>query len=981
MGGSVDGRDSSVVSTELADLCSRLFRQDGVDADTYRVTQVPNLEPAHFHSQVVTPIVAANHQGSRVVSVWDHRPSQPYSIVLGGTGGFPSWSSTDGSSGQILWPPGTGAVSLGPACDTITPLMDLPHWIRLAASRLPSEEATAPMSVVEDQVGFLAHLEFRLVVIAIPIAADRSESLRNDVVEQIQSVAQRGDLGMSGLLLDVLREELEELTEARSAGLWNVHALVGATKSEAAAQVAAVWAAASRLHMGARVRFSPVGEPASLRTCLERTVRSGDDPLSPAAPFRVGSNTVAALARPPLREIPGVVARTTNPFDVTPQPSSGGIRFGRILDAAGTPIDALDVPLSSIGKHTFIHGATGAGKSQATRHLLTELSKNGIPWIVLEPAKTEYASAMQERLEAVRTELPNASLADVHVVRPGDPEATPVSLNPLQPEPGANYQAHLDVFTDLAVAAFNADSPFPEVLTQAVDVAVRRAGWDPSLSEPTRAVADLYAEDDLPHVPGVKDLVQACHEVISSKGYGKEIESNLRGFVDMRLGTLTTGTKRAAFVSGYPLSLTTALSRNVVLELQELGTDSDRALFMGLFLARLAQAARVRHARDPVDGEVRNVVVIEEAHRLLRNPDDLEGAAARAVESFTDLLAEIRSQGVALIIAEQIPSKIADDVVKNTAIKCMGRTPAADDREFVGAAIGLTEDQSREVVSLPPGSFAVHTDSEDSPLLVKFPYVAEKRAASALDPAPLAGPLPPWFGQAATAGAGNQRDVARAAQLLDDPRWVALIELTILSHLIGWPPPQLDDVGRSLLRGLLGPDSTEIVSALVIGSLTEAGVWSRKRVLGHYTPESLAVVVATFATDLLEGRQPPAPDQRWRSRPHQWAAISKTLKGANPSTPHPDTARWLSWGLPYVIDGPAQTQLEVVRRSVIPRPRDDYRDVVLGEEALVDLVKANGGSPQNALGLLFTFLANSQAERQALIERLVGYLDYQESRS
>ena len=54
-------------------------------------------------------------------------------------------------------------------------------------------------------------------------------------------------------------------------------------------------------------------------------------------------------------------------------------------------------------------------------------------------------------------------------------------------------------------------------------------------------------------------------------------------------------------------------------------------------------------------------------------------------------------------MAEQIPTKLVPDVVKNTALKIVHRLPAEDDRQLVGAAMNLSEEQSRQVVSLQPG--------------------------------------------------------------------------------------------------------------------------------------------------------------------------------------------------------------------------------------------------------------------------------------
>ena len=108
-------------------------------------------------------------------------------------------------------------------------------------------------------------------------------------------------------------------------------------------------------------------------------------------------------------------------------------------------------------------------------------------------------------------------------------------------------------------------------------------------------------------------------------------------------------------------------------------------------------------AEGPSAPRLRHLTVIEEAHRLLRQPAQGEGGgpAAHAVEMFAGLLAEIRAYGEGLVIAEQIPSKLIPDVIKNTAIKIVHRLPAKDDRDAVGATMNLTDEQSSEVPGHP----------------------------------------------------------------------------------------------------------------------------------------------------------------------------------------------------------------------------------------------------------------------------------------
>jgi DNA helicase HerA-like ATPase len=166
---------------------------------------------------------------------------------------------------------------------------------------------------------------------------------------------------------------------------------------------------------------------------------------------------------------------------------------------------------------------------------------------------------------------------------------------------------------------------------------------------------------------------------------------------------------------------------------------------MGAMLLRLTEHLRLRqHAEGPAPLRLRHLTVVEEAHRLLRQPPAGSGAgpAAQAVEMFAGMLAEIRAYGEGLVIAEQIPAKLIPDVIKNTAIKIVHRLPAADDRDTVGATMNLREDQSAYLVTLRPGEAAVFTDGMDYPLLTRIPDGTAREAAipaGAAPPGPVIG--------------------------------------------------------------------------------------------------------------------------------------------------------------------------------------------------------------------------------------------------
>ena len=253
--------------------------------------------------------------------------------------------------------------------------------------------------------------------------------------------------------------------------------------------------------------------------------------------------------------------------------------------------------------------------------------------------------------------------------------------------------------------------------------------------------------------PTLESLQATAVGVVEEIGYGREITDNVRGFVTVRISSLRQGTTGRFLQGGHPLDFTRLLDANVVLEIEDVGDDRDKAFLMGSVLIRLAEHLRLRQrAEGATPPRLRHLSVFEEAHRLLRQPRAPGGAAAHAVEMFAGLLAEIRAYGEGLIIAEQIPSKLIPDVIKNTAVKIVHRLPAADDRQAVGATMNLTEDQSAYLVTLTPGEAAVFTDGMDYPLLTRMPDGTSRETAgpaSAGSPAPLITPGVPPAGQPA----------------------------------------------------------------------------------------------------------------------------------------------------------------------------------------------------------------------------------------
>jgi hypothetical protein len=294
-----------------------------------------------------------------------------------------------------------------------------------------------------------------------------------------------------------------------------------------------------------------------------------------------------------------------------------------------------------------------------------------------------------------------------------------------------------------------------------------------------------------------------------------------------------------------------------VLAIEDVANDEDKAFLIGTLIIRIVEHLRLRAraaAQLPGEENLRHVIVIEEAHRLLRA--DREGASAHAVELFASLLAEIRAYGEGLVIAEQIPAKLVSDVVKNTALKVVHRLPSRDDRELVGATMNLDPEQSRQVVSFPPGVAAVFADGMDRPVRIRVPFGGA--ADRAPDPGQLAEPplarrRSSACGTACVGERGCTLLELRSADLLagaPEYAWLRVwSEALVLAFLTNSALPVVPAALKQRWS-----DLAERLRDCVLATVIERAVASRSDAIRpHFDPAELIREMAATATRILGG--------------------------------------------------------------------------------------------------------------------------------
>jgi len=422
------------------------------------------------------------------------------------------------------------------------------------------------------------------------------------------------------------------------------------------------------------------------------------------------SSDLGLLMELPRSESAGYRVSRSKDFalDVLREPGAP-VSLGRVVGPTGPSPGVLHVELKELTRHTLIAGVTGSGKTNTALHMLTEIwSKHGIPFLVIEPAKAQYRQLLSCGL-------------DLQIFAPGLRDVAPLRLNPFEFPAGIDPQAHIAGLYATFNAAFILYAPMPYVLERSLYEVYEERGWDFGAGRHP----DADPEGHVPSLayPTLTDLHAKIGEVVDRLGYDQRIRMDVTAGLQARVDSLRVGQKGQTFDTQVSVPFDALLAKPTILELSHIGNDDEKAFLMGLIMTCLYE-----HLQEQGESQtLQHLTLVEEAHRLLsRAASDTSAAEVanvkgKAVEAFCNMLAEIRAYGEGLIVAEQIPSKLAEDLIKNTNLKIMHRIVASDDRDLMGGAMNLLGLQKRAVTSLTPGQAVVYGEGMESPALVQVP--------------------------------------------------------------------------------------------------------------------------------------------------------------------------------------------------------------------------------------------------------------------
>jgi hypothetical protein len=427
----------------------------------------------------------------------------------------------------------------------------------------------------------------------------------------------------------------------------------------------------------------------------------------------MNTEELSIVANFPRREVNGLGIREAASFGSNcPSNSdvSNHLLLGNVVHKGHSNVEMpFFIDHNQLNKHGFICGVTGSGKTNTCFNILKGLEKINVPFLVIEPAKDEYRQLLQ-------------NVDNLYVFTLGKEDCSPFRINPFEFQRGIGLLTHIDMLKSVFNAAFPMYAAMPYLLEEAIYEVYLDKGWDLATSR-NRYLQTDDCEKFFDYLPTLEDLIDKIDAVVESKQYAPEQSMNFSAALKARLQSFMVGSKGLMLNTRRSTPIHELLNNNVVLELKGIGDDDEKCFLMGLLLAMLYE---YREANPTESGRLTHITLIEEAHRLLRNVPmhaGMEGANVRgkALETFTNIMSEIRQYGEGLLIVDQIPAKLTPDVIKNSNIKIVHRTLAKEDRDAVGEAMALSEKQSRELPLLDVGRIVVHLEGNEKPFLLSVP--------------------------------------------------------------------------------------------------------------------------------------------------------------------------------------------------------------------------------------------------------------------
>lgn len=422
----------------------------------------------------------------------------------------------------------------------------------------------------------------------------------------------------------------------------------------------------------------------------------------------VSGKELAIFMAMPRRSVSGVLVSEMaefgrNVFD----PAAVGaekVRIGNVYYMDQTERTPVELRVDSLTSHCFITGSTGSGKSNTMYVLLEKLSKlqRPVPFLVIEPAKGEY-----------RQEF--GGMPGINIFGTNAAQGQMLRLNPFYFDPAIHILEHLDRLVEIFNTCWEMYAAMPAILKDAIERTYTQKGWD--------LLNSTYIKKGIPTYPTFNDLLIELPRVINMSGYSSDTKGDYTGALVTRVQSLTNGLYGQIFCDDFDINEEVLFDQNTIIDLSRVGSAETKSLIMGMIVLRLTEYRMARPI--PANAKLRHITVLEEAHNLLKNTNNIRSTAgnqvvAKSVEMIVNSIAEMRTYGEGFFIVDQSPTSVDISAIKNTNTKIIMRLPEEEDCDLAGKSVSLSEKQILELSKLKVGIAVVMQNNWTEAVLSKI---------------------------------------------------------------------------------------------------------------------------------------------------------------------------------------------------------------------------------------------------------------------
>lgn len=418
----------------------------------------------------------------------------------------------------------------------------------------------------------------------------------------------------------------------------------------------------------------------------------------------------------PLRSVPGISVVESSPeFSLNEQSVAEGektISLGKLLYGGSMTNMDYRITLSQLSRHTLLSGINGTGKTNTVQSFLKGI--DGLPFLVIEPAKTEYVDWAIEYNKAhpdtpIKIFIPGCKAykdrkthENVNIER--------LRLNPFEPvwldkEQDPNILTHIDRLKSTFAAAF----PMYDILPVLLEDLIYALYQSPSTNWIGKDANPQFGKT---MSPTLTSMAMNVDKVIEAHGYEKKIGDNMKACLNTRIASLRRGWKKDMLDTTVSTPWNELFGQPCVINLSYVGDDVDKSFFMSLILQFLYEYRAAQAEIGEVDfnsNECRHLTVIEEAHRVMQKCDKVDEPQYKTAMMFSNMLSEIRAYGEGMFLVDQVPTRLIPDAIKNTNIKITHRLVSEDDCRAIAESMGLNEKQRPIIPKLLVGQCIVST--------------------------------------------------------------------------------------------------------------------------------------------------------------------------------------------------------------------------------------------------------------------------------